>query len=141
MYLDFHPVITHFPIALIVLSYGFQIITVIKPTLVPKNLTMWVLIPAALSTIPSAISGNHSAQKLNDICLEARQILINHERFANITTWGTLLLTLVWIWITLNKKADQKAQELFLAFFTLIFISVCITGFLGGELVHIWKVD
>ena len=140
MYVDLHPLITHFPIGLLILSYGFQIITVFKPNLVPKNLTIWALIPGALSTIPSAISGNYSAKKLNDICHEAQQTLINHERFANFTTWGILLITLVWIWVILKEKADQKAQELFLAFFTLIFISICITGYLGGTLVHKWNV-
>ncbi len=140
MHIELHPVIVHFPIALISLGYVFQILTVFKPEIVPKHLNLWVLIPAALSTLPAVLSGENAEEKLNDICMEAQETLENHELFANMTTWGILTLTFIWIWITLKGNADPKVQRLFLAFLTLIFLSVCITGYLGGELVHFWDV-
>ena len=39
----------------------------------------------------------------------------------------------------LKGNANQKVQWLLMAFLTLIFISLCITGYLGGELVHKWN--
>lgn len=140
MHIELHPAIVHFPIALISLAYIFQWITVLKPEAVPKNLNIWVLIPAALSTLPAVLSGENAEEHLGEICQEAHKTLENHELFANMTTWGILVLTLIWIWVTLKGNANQKVQKLFLAFLTLIFISVCVTGYLGGELVHIWDV-
>ena len=90
MYIEIHPIIVHFPIALITLAYIFQIITIIIPKKVPKNLNLWVLIPAAISTLPAVISGQNSKKNLEEICLEAQNTLKNHELFANITTWGIL---------------------------------------------------
>jgi len=138
MHFELHPAIVHFPIALIILAYIFQWVTVLKPDLVPKHLNLWVLVPAAISTLPAVMSGENTEESLGDICHEAHETLENHELFANMTTWGILILTFVWIWITLKGNADQKVQRLFLAFLTLIVISVAITGYLGGELVHIW---
>ena len=39
----------------------------------------------------------------------------------------------------LKGNANQKVQWLLMTFLTLIFISMCITGYLGGELVHKWN--
>ena len=55
MFLELHPVLVHFPIAFIVLSFVFQLITILIPKKIPDNLTLWALIPAAVSTIPSNI--------------------------------------------------------------------------------------
>ena len=132
--------IVHFPIGFITLAFVFQVITIVMPNKVPKHLNLWVLIPAALSTLPAVISGQNTKENLSDICLEARSTLNNHELFANITTWGILLLSFVWIYITLKGFADIKVQKLFCAFLCIIFLSAMITGFLGGQLTHLWKI-
>ena len=140
MSLEIHPIIVHFPIAFITLAYIFQIITIIIPEKVPKNLSLWTLIPAALSTLPAVISGQNSKKRLEDVCLEAQNTLKNHELFANITTWSILLLSIIWIYITLKGHANLKVQKLLCAFLSLVFISAMITGFLGGQLTHLWEV-
>ena len=137
---ELHPIIVHFPIALISLAYLYQIITVIKPDAVPQHLNLWILIPASISTLPAVITGNKAEESVTELCAEAHEIIENHELFANITTWGILVLTGAWIYLTLQGHADQRVQRLLLAFLTLIFISVCITGYLGGELVHVWDI-
>ena len=139
MHIELHPTIVHFPIALITLAYFFQVITVFKPGVIPKHLNLWVLIPAALSTLPAVLSGENAEENLGEICPEAHRALENHELFANITTWSILILTFVWVYVTLKGFEATKYQRLFLAFLTLIFISICVTGYLGGELVHKWN--
>ena len=107
---------------------------------IPKNLNLWVLIPAAITTLPAVISGQNSKKNLENICLEAQNTLKNHELFANITTWSILLLSIIWIYITLKGHANLKVQKLLCAFLSLVFISAMITGFLGGQLTHLWEV-
>ena len=140
MVLELHPALVHFPIAFIVLSFIFQLITILIPKKIPDNLTLWALIPAAVSTIPTVISGQSMKNKINDLCIEAQRSLEIHEIFANITTWGTLFICVIWIFITLRKKNDPGAQTLFFAFLTLLFVSVMITGYYGGLLVHVWGI-
>ena len=140
MVLELHPALFHFPIAFIVLSFVFQIFTILIPKKVPDNLTLWALIPAAVSTIPTAISGQSMKNKINDLCIEAQKSLEIHEIFANITTWGSLFICITWIFITLSEKNNQGVQTLLFAFLTLLFVSVMITGYYGGLLVHVWEI-
>ena len=93
----------------------------------PKVHPHWVLIPAAISTLPAVISGQSSKKNLENICLEAQNTLKNHELFANITTWSILLLSLIWIYITLKGYTNLKIQKLLCAFLSLVFISAMIT--------------
>tara|TARA_B100000886_G_scaffold339991_1_gene307330 strand:+ start:1340 stop:1762 length:423 start_codon:yes stop_codon:yes gene_type:complete len=140
MVLGLHPALVHFPIAFIVLSFIFQLITILIPKRVPDNLTLWALIPAAVSTIPTVISGQSMKNKINNLCVEAQKSLEVHEVFANITTWGSLFICIIWIFITLNKKNNHSAQKLLFAYLTLLFVSVMITGYYGGLLVHVWEI-
>ena len=137
--MELHPFIVHFPIALISLLYIFQVFTVLIPNFTPKYLNLWVLIPATLSTIPAMISGQKTEKLLDNLCPEAIEALHYHKIFANITVWGMIVLTFFWVFITLKKKATKEVQKLMLAFLTILFISVIITGYLGGQLVHVWK--
>ena len=107
MILDLHPALVHFPIAFIVLSFVFQSFTILIPKKVPDNLTLWALIPAAVSTIPTVITGQSMKNKINNICAEAQKSLEIHEVFANITTWGTLSICLIWIFITLKERITR----------------------------------
>lgn len=137
--MDLHPFLVHFPIAFISLLYIFQIFIVLIPNTIPKHLNLWILIPSTISTIPTMISGQKTEKLLDTLCPEAIEALHYHKIFANITVWGLILLSFIWIYITLKNKATKEFQKLMLAFLTILFISVTITGYLGGQLVHVWK--
>ena len=134
----FHPLFVHFPIAFISLAYFYQILYVIMPNILPKHLNLWVLIPAAISTIPAMISGQNARVLIEELNDEIYLTIENHQRFANLTCWGIILLTLVWTYITAKGKANQKVQVLMLAFLSIIFVSMCITGYLGSNLALEW---
>ena len=134
----FHPLFVHFPIAFISLAYFYQILYVIMPNILPKHLNLWVLIPAAISTIPAMISGQNARVLIEELNDKIYLTIENHQRFANLTCWGIILLTLVWTYITAKGKANQKVQVLMLAFLSIIFISMCITGYLGSNLAGEW---
>ena len=137
--MDLHPFLVHFPIAFISLLYIFQIFTVLLPNTLPKHLNLWILIPSTISTIPTVLSGQKTEKLLDTLCPEAIEALHFHKVFANITVWGLILLSFIWIYITLKNKATKEFQKLMLAFLTILFISVTLTGYLGGQLVHVWK--
>ena len=108
------------------------------PNILPKHLNLWVLVPAAISTIPAMISGQNARVLIEELNDKIYLTIENHQRFANLTSWGIILLTLVWTYITAKGKANQKVQVLMLAFLSIIFISMCITGYLGSNLALEW---
>ena len=109
MNIELHPIIVHFPIALISLAYLYQIFTVLKPDAIPKHLNLWILIPAVISTLPAVITGEKAEESVVELCAEAHEIIENHELFANITTWGILVLTGTWIYLTLQEHAGAAS--------------------------------
>ena len=78
--------------------------------------------------------------KINYICIEAQKSLEIHEVFANITTWEYFIGLHNLDFYYFKKKNNRGAQKLLFAFLTILFVSVMITGFYGGLLVHVWEI-
>ncbi|GIT40318.1 MAG: hypothetical protein Ct9H300mP9_1680 [Candidatus Neomarinimicrobiota bacterium] len=76
-------------------------------------------------------------QKVLSLIFQKRAISDEtHELFANITTWGGIFYCVVVI--PGDEKIDKKqVQFLLFAFLGLLFASVCVTGYIGGQLVHV----
>ena len=135
--MDAHPYIVHFPIALIILSFFYQCLTVFMPSRLPAQLTLWALAPGVLATIPAVLTGEKAEGSLTDIPEEVHDLIETHELFANITTWGGMILLCVWLYLVMKKVDNKQVQLLLLAFLGLLFTSVCVTGYIGGQLVHV----
>ena len=135
--MDAHPYIVHFPIALIILSFFYQCLTVFVPSRLPAHLTLWALIPGILATIPAVLTGEKAEGSLTDIPEEVHNLIETHELFANITAWGGMILLCVWLYLVMKKVDNKQVQLLLLAFLGLLFTSVCVTGYIGGQLVHV----
>jgi uncharacterized membrane protein len=132
-----HPMIVHFPIALIFIALIFDF-----GSLIPKNrhwlrysaITLYVF--GALAAIAGYISGQQAAESVTLPAL-ANPVLNEHADLALITVWffgvhGLLRLFMLW------KKFDQKR----LITIVLFIVSVVGAGFLfataekGAELVY-----
>ena len=135
--MDAHPYIVHFPIALIILSFFYQCLTVFVPSRLPAQLTLWALVPGVLATIPAVLTGEKAEGSLTDIPEEVHDLIETHELFANITTWGGIILLCMWLYLVMKKIDNKQVQLLLLAFLGLLFASVCMTGYIGGQLVHV----
>ena len=135
--MDAHPYIVHFPIALIILSFFYQCLTVFMPSRLPTQLTLWALAPGVLATIPAVLTGEKAEGSLTDIPEEVHDLIETHELFANITTWGGMILLCVWLYLVMKKIDNKQVQLLLFAFLGLLIASVCVTGYIGGQLVHV----
>ena len=135
-----HPYIVHFPIAFIVLSFIYEFLSLIRKDLLPKNIGLFIFIPGAISTILAALTGEAVFKSAIDICPEAERILYIHNQTANFTTWISIVLLLVWIFIILKKALNFQIKVLITAFLFLLSISVLTTGYLGGQLAHLYNI-
>jgi uncharacterized membrane protein len=63
-----------------------------------------------------------------------------HELFANITTWGTILIFVGWVFAYLQGVQNRKVDILIFAFLSLLTMAVLVTGYLGGKLVHLYHI-
>ncbi|MBL7013690.1 MAG: DUF2231 domain-containing protein [Candidatus Marinimicrobia bacterium] len=137
---NLHPVFVHFPIACIVVAFIFQLFQVLAPQITPKNAGLWLMGIAALFALISSQTGELAFS--SQVNLNAFQIeeVDTHELFANITTWGAIIIFVGWIFAHLQGVQNRKVDILILAFLSLLAVAVLITGYLGGELVYLYHI-
>lgn len=130
----FHPMLVHFPIALVVFGFVIEVAALyFKKEIYLSRMGFILLIIGTLSAIAAWLTGTLFTSEMEGA---AGAIKETHELFA-IITLGTLLLTSVLRIILLTKKNVNANLKWFaLALYGFAAISVSITGFYGGTLVY-----
>jgi uncharacterized membrane protein len=128
-----HPIIVHFPIALIVVCVAFDLYRVIrKGDFSPKDgLVLWVI--AALSAGIAVASGPDE---------EARGIttlIHTHSTLANITLWLAILAVVIRLFVWRIKSQTKMSGVVLTAYMLVSVLSaggVLATGYFGGAMVY-----
>ncbi len=135
-----HPAVVHFPIVCIVMAFGFQFLHVFFPRIAPQKASLWLMGVAAISALVSSQSGELAFSSQSQLTAFQIEEVETHELFANITTWGTILIFIGWVFAHLQDVLNQKVDRLILAFLGLLSVAVLLTGYLGGELVYLYHI-
>lgn len=129
-----HPMLVHFPIALVVFGFIAEIAALyFKKEVCLSKAGFFLLIFGTLSAIVAWLTGNLFTAEMSGAAGEIKE---THELFALITL-GALLVTSV-LRIVLQTKKNENAGIRWLAFalYGVATIAVSITGFFGGTLVY-----
>ncbi len=129
-----HPMVVHFPIALIIFGFIAELSRMIlKNEVWLSKAGFYLLIFGTIAAIVALLSGELFTSEMSGAAGEMKE---KHEILAWITV-GLLLTTSV-LRMVLNAMRTEKGILRFLAFamYTLAAISVGITGFFGGTLVY-----
>jgi uncharacterized membrane protein len=136
---NFHPILVHFPIALLTIYALMELLRI-------KRLTMWpswfyikatFVILGALAAIPTGVSGLLIIQEFA-VGDRAFAILSRHVIFAQLTILTFLILgiTHFFAWRGGKKSRAFVDGPWSVVFATLGLVFVTITGALGGGFVH-----
>jgi len=129
-----HPMLVHFPIALVVIGFIAEIAALyFKKEVCLSRLGFYLLIIGTISALVAWLTGNFFTSEMAGTAGEIKE---THELFALITL-GTLLVTSA-LRIVLQFKTTENKGLRWIALLTygLAAISVSITGFYGGTLVY-----
>lgn len=129
-----HPMLVHFPIALIIFGFIAEFSLVIfKKDVWLSKAGFYLLIFGTLAALVALLSGELFTSEMSGAAGEVKD---KHELLAWITV-GLLITTSI-LRIVLNVMRTEQRNLRFLAFatYTLAAISVGITGFFGGTLVY-----
>jgi uncharacterized membrane protein len=129
----FHPMMVHFPIALITIGFLFDLFAMIskkEPCL--SKTGYWLEIIGMAGAVFAFGTGYFFTSPMEGEAGLARE---RHELFATLTLVTIILATLFRIVINYQGKEQTSLKYVSLGLFFLAFVFVTITGHLGGSLV------
>jgi len=130
----FHPMLSHFPIVLIILGFVAELIVFFskKETYLSK-IGFYILVLGALTAFFAWISGEFFTEELTGPLNEVREM---HEHFVWVSL-GLLAASCIFKYFSLFRKPENKNLKwAAFIFYALTAISFCITGYYGGTLVY-----
>ena len=129
----FHPMLVHFPIALVTFGYLAELGSIfIKKELYLSKISFYLLIFGTLSAVTAYLTGQIFTA---DMSGAAEGVRGWHETFAGITL-GLLIVTSAIRSFYCYKGDCIKYKWPIFALYSLVTVAVSITGYLGGTLVY-----
>ena len=129
----FHPMLVHFPIAIITIGFLFDLFSVFRKNEPCLSKTgYWLEIIGMVSAVLAFGSGYFFTSPMEG---EAGIVRDDHELYATITLVSIILATLFRIVVRYLNKESTNIKYLSLALFFISFVFVSLTGYLGGVLV------
>jgi len=129
-----HPMIVHFPIALIVIGFLAELASLFfrKDTCLPK-ISLYLLITGTLAAVVTVLTGVFFTKEMSG---EAGVVRSTHELLAFVTLGLLVVTSVIRLIPFLGGKQSKSMNWLAFFFYLLGVISVSATGFLGGTLVY-----
>lgn len=133
--MDFHPLIIHFPIALLIVGVICDAIGILgkRDLFLSTGFLLFAL--GALASIPAALTGDHVADTAQHITGIADD-LDWHDTLGTATTLLAVILTLIRTHLIFKKQFTSTVQYIYLIFAVGVAILVGASGYTGGRLVY-----
>lgn len=126
---NFHPILLHFPIALIVMTVIAELLALKSKSTIFSQAARFMISMAAITAIPTAILGLAYGYGAN--YEDALQSIFWWHRFFGIGTAILAVFVAVLKELNIREKVAMKTYGFFLG---ILFLFVTITGYLGGEM-------
>ncbi|HET6370084.1 MAG TPA: DUF2231 domain-containing protein [Nitrospiria bacterium] len=128
-----HPMVVHFPIALLFTSVFFDLLGIIKKDKNFDQTGSWLLVLGLLGGVVAAIFGAWSEDVVKEAGIPESAIDL-HETLAYVTiaAFGVLLLFRWWA----RKRWSVRDRVVYLCGAALGLLLLSMTGFYGGNLVY-----
>ena len=128
---DLHPVLIHFPTALLTVSVGFDLLSPLKPEWRPVG---WItLFLGTIGAFGATATGLITTWPYEGTPLEL--LIEPHQTLAFATTLSFIGLT-IWRGLSLRKEVDIASSRLYMILSILGVILLVATGLTGGNLVY-----
>ncbi len=129
-----HAMIVHFPIALLMVGFLFQVISFFYKKAFFRQSAFYLLILGMLGTVMAYLAGNAAGEGMEEGPLNKAMQL--HEQAATISLWLTVITALVYAGIYGFKYNRLWLSITAVLLFAGVTGSIARTGYLGGQLVY-----
>jgi uncharacterized membrane protein len=130
-----HPLIVHFPIAIIIVGFAAEVVSLFfrKEKCLSKT-GFYLMVIGSLAAIAAWSTGHLFTEEPSQ-----GEILSVYEKHATgglITMILIVVGTMFRIWLVIKKKEDSSMKWIAFGFYLLAFAAVSFTGFMGGKMVY-----
>ena len=130
-----HPMIVHFPIALISVGFLFDLIALFyKKEVYLAKTGFYLMIIGTLAAIAAYTTGSLFTDEPTKGAILA--VFEKHETAALITMISMILASVVKIFLVIIKKEETPLKWLSFCLYFIGFCAVSYTGFMGGTMVY-----
>jgi len=147
--LESHPVLVHFPIALLCLAFLFDVIGILAKSQSFRSAGLYCLVAGAVGSVLAVLSGRITPEAREHGGREGVRALQSHlpliqrlfsgRRVEIHEHWAYVLLVIVALWLAARIAVHLnrlRRQELAMVAGALALVVLLITGYYGGELVY-----
>eukprot|EP00825_Cyclidium_porcatum_P023031 TRINITY_DN2533_c0_g1_i1.p1 TRINITY_DN2533_c0_g1~~TRINITY_DN2533_c0_g1_i1.p1 ORF type:complete len:194 (-),score=13.81 TRINITY_DN2533_c0_g1_i1:93-674(-) len=131
----FHPMTIHFPIAIIMLGFLFDFLSMFfnkkEPCL--SKAGFWLMILGTIAAVAGYLTGEFFSETLSG---QAGDLKETHEIFAKTTMFIMIAASALRIFLVYKKKETTGLKWIVFGLFFIAVVCVGITGLLGGNLVY-----
>jgi uncharacterized membrane protein len=132
---EFHPMIVHFPIALIIVGFLADVVFLFfKSEKCLSKTGFYLMILGAIAAIAAWTTGQLFTSEPSQG--EILKIFEKHETGALITMILMIIGAAIRIYLVIRKKEDTSLKWVVFILYLLAFCSISFTGFMGGTMVY-----
>ena len=130
-----HPMIVHFPIALITVGFFAEVISLFfKSEKCLSKIGFYLMVLGSLGAIAAWSTGQLFTEEPTQG--EVLKVFVRHETGALTTMILIVSGTIFRIWLIVKKKEESPLKWVAFGFYLLAFLAVTFTGFMGGTMVY-----
>ncbi len=130
----FHPMLVHFPIALVVFGFIAEIAAIyFKKEIYLSRFGFYLLLAGTLAALSAVVTGTFFTGEMKGTAAEIQE---THELFAWITLCTLLAAAVLRILLEVKKSENSPLKKLSFILYGIGALAVSITGFYGGTLVY-----
>lgn len=133
--MSLHPTIVHFPIALLLTSIIFDIVSVLRPRPTFQELALYLLILGVVGAIAAGVSGDRAGEAVAHLPA-LRPAVEQHADFATGTIWLFILLLLARLYLLIKGRFVSGLRTAYLVISLIAGGLLATTSYLGGRLVY-----
>ncbi len=129
-----HPMIVHFPIALLIIAFLADAVGLIFKRDFFSKVGLLLLVLGTAGIIAAYFSGSHAAEGLSEAG-PLKMAIETHEEAAVLAVWVIVATALLRIGLVVGKKYTGALRWVPLVLFLAGVLAVARTGYYGGDLV------
>ncbi len=130
-----HPIIIHFPIALIIIGFLADVVSLFfKDEKCLSKTGFYLMLLGALAAIAAWSSGHLFTEHPTEG--EFVSVFVRHRTWATITMILMILGAGLRTWLVIKKKEETRLKWFVFGFFLLAIITITYTGYMGGTMVY-----